>query len=109
MADEGEPPHLLFLHGQSRRVDLLIAQVPFEVGALQCARDHVISVEDVIIFELIAWRRRDQDDVRSILASGARSIAPMWNCGPRNGRSPSGGSAPFGFSRDPESKRPDLG
>ena len=30
MADEGEPPHLLFLHGQSRRVDLLNAQVPFD-------------------------------------------------------------------------------
>ena len=81
MADEGEPPHLLFLHGQSRRVDLLNAQVPFEVGALHCARDHVISVEDVIIFKLIAWRRRDQDDVRSILASGRafdRSYVELW-------------------------------
>ena len=107
-ADEGETPHLLFLRGPSRRVDLLIAQVPFEIEALHRAHGHVISVEDVIIFKLIAWRRRDQDDVRSILASGARSIAPMWNCGPRNGRSPSGGSAPSGFRRDPESKHPNL-
>jgi predicted nucleotidyltransferase len=80
-AEEGETPHLLFLRGASRRVDLLVAQVRFEIEALQRAHDHVITLEDVIIFKLIAWRRRDQDDVRSILASGRgldRSYVERW-------------------------------
>jgi hypothetical protein len=80
-AEPGETPHLLFLRRPSRRVDLLVAQVPFEIEALRRAHDHVISVEDVIVFKLIAWRGRDQDDVRSILASGRpvdRAYVERW-------------------------------
>lgn len=31
---------------------------------------HVLTVEDVIVHKLIAWRPRDRDDIRSILEAG---------------------------------------
>jgi hypothetical protein len=34
------------------------------------ARGHVLTVEDVLVHKLIAWRPRDRDDVRSILSTG---------------------------------------
>ena len=41
--------------------------VDYQRVALERAVDHVITVEDVIVHKLIAWRPRDRNDIASIL------------------------------------------
>jgi hypothetical protein len=71
VADDGEPPHLIRARRGSEAVDVLLAVVEYQRVALGRAVDHCLTVEDVIIHKLIAWRLRDRDDVRSILEAGA--------------------------------------
>lgn len=66
-----EAPHLLRLRRGAERIDLLPPVIAYQDVALRRAGDNVVTVEDVIVFKLIAWRRRDRDDVRSILEAGA--------------------------------------
>lgn len=70
VADPGETPHLLLVRGNGVRADLLVATVEYQRTALDRAVGGVLTVEDVIIHKLIAWRPRDQDDVVSILRAG---------------------------------------
>lgn len=51
-------------------VDLLLAETEYQKMAMARAIDGVLTVEDVIVHKLIAGRPRDEDDIRSILASG---------------------------------------
>jgi D-serine dehydratase len=46
------------------------AETAFQRAAIERAVDGVITAEDVIVFKLIAWRPRDQDDVASTLDAG---------------------------------------
>jgi len=65
-ADPGEPPHLI----RARReisVDLLVAQTEYQSVALDRALQHWLSVEDVIVHKLLAWRERDRDDIAAVL------------------------------------------
>lgn len=66
VADEGDPPHLIRCHRGPESVDILLPVVEYQSEALARSVDHVLTVEDVIIHKLIAWRPRDQDDIRSI-------------------------------------------
>lgn len=70
IADEGEPPHLIRCHRGTEAIDILLTVVEYQRVALERAHDHVLTVEDVIIHKLIAWRLRDRDDIRSILEAG---------------------------------------
>jgi hypothetical protein len=54
----------------NERVDFIIPTVAYQELAIDRARGHVLTVEDVLIQKLLAWRARDRDDVRSILAAG---------------------------------------
>ena len=65
-----DAPDMLLVRGHDDRIDLLFASVEYLRIALERATRGVITVEDVIIQKLIAWRPRDQDDVTSILAAG---------------------------------------
>lgn len=67
IADDDEPPHMLRCYRQSEQVDILLPVVDYQTTALERAVDHVLTIEDVIIHKLIAWRPRDRDDIRSIL------------------------------------------
>jgi hypothetical protein len=67
IADPGEPPHLLQVRGLGDVIDLLLASVDYQRVVLDRALDHVITMEDVIVMKLIAWRPRDQQDISSIL------------------------------------------
>jgi hypothetical protein len=67
IADAGEPAHLIRCHRSAESIDILIPVVEYQRTALLRANDHVLTVEDVIIHKLIAWRARDRDDIRSIL------------------------------------------
>jgi hypothetical protein len=70
IADDGEAPHLIRARRGAEAVDVLLAVVEYQRVALDRAVDHCLTVEDVIIHKLIAWRLRDRDDVRSILDAG---------------------------------------
>jgi len=81
IASEGEPPHLVRCHRGPESVDVLLPVVPYQREALARAVDHVLAVEDVIIHKLIAWRPRDQDDIRSIREAGVpldRDYLQRW-------------------------------
>ncbi len=72
IADAGEPPHLMRCHRGDEAIDILLPVVEYQRVALTRAHDHVLTVEDVIIHKLIAWRPRDRDDIRSILEAGVK-------------------------------------
>jgi hypothetical protein len=70
MLEDGGEPLLIRAWRTDGQVDLIVVTTEYQELALDRARDHVLSVEDVFIHKLIAWRPRDQDDVRSILSTG---------------------------------------
>ena len=70
IADAGEQAHLIRCHRGAEAVDILLPVIEYQRVALARAHDHVLTVEDVIIHKLIAWRLRDRDDIRSILEAG---------------------------------------
>ncbi len=70
LAEAGGEPYAVFIRGAGAQVDVLRAETPYQVEALARAIGGVITVEDVIIHKLLAWRPRDRDDLRSILQAG---------------------------------------
>ena len=70
MAEPGGEPYLIFVRGKGVKVDLLRAETEYHRGALARARNGVLTVEDVIVNKLMAWRPRDQDDIDSIVSAG---------------------------------------
>jgi hypothetical protein len=69
-AEPDDEPHLITVRGHGDQIDVLLALVEYQHIALDRARDHVVTVEDVIIQKLIAWRPRDRNDIASILEAG---------------------------------------
>lgn len=74
VADEAGDPYLAFIrgrdaHGNSVVVDLLTIETDYQAEAHGRAADGWLTVEDVIVHKLIAWRPRDRDDIESILAT----------------------------------------
>ncbi len=70
--EPGEPPHLLQCYRGEQQVDILLPVVAYQQDALSRALDHVLTIEDVLVHKLIAWRHRDRDDIRSILSNRSR-------------------------------------
>jgi hypothetical protein len=62
--------HLVRARNTTCAVDFIVAGTEYQHLALDRARNHVLTVEDVLVHKLIAWRPRDRDDVRSILSTG---------------------------------------
>ncbi len=69
MADPGDHPHLLIVRRGEERTDLLIPTVEYQEVALTRGEvnHHCLTIEDVLVHKLIAWRAKDRDDVASIL------------------------------------------
>ncbi|WP_306360360.1 alpha/beta hydrolase [Nocardia sp. CC227C] len=67
--DEGDI-YLIRLHGNGLAADIFVANTPVQHAALDRAADGVISIEDVIIFKLLAGRPKDRDDIAAVLAAG---------------------------------------
>lgn len=63
-------PYVVFIRGKGVKIDVLRAETDLQESAIDRAVDGVITAEDVIVFKLLAWRPRDQDDVASILEAG---------------------------------------
>lgn len=69
-ADPGDPPHLIRARRADEAVDFLVALTHYQQEALRRATDHVLTVEDVVVHKVIAWRERDREDIQSILEAG---------------------------------------
>lgn len=70
VAETGGQPYLMFIRGEDVQVDALLAETEYQLEAHRRATDGFLTVEDVIVHKLLAWRPRDRDDVESILAVG---------------------------------------
>ncbi|MGH9185119.1 MAG: hypothetical protein ACRD0U_04780 [Acidimicrobiales bacterium] len=60
------------IRGKDDQIDILFPVVDYQELALErgVENGNVLTAEDVIVHKLIAWRRRDRDDVDSILEAG---------------------------------------
>ena len=68
IADTGESAHLLLCRREDAEIDVLLPVVEYQLEALRRSGGaHLLTVEDVIVHKLIAWRPQDQDDIASIL------------------------------------------
>lgn len=67
--NEDGSPHLYMVRGGDTKVDVIVAGTPYQETAMARAVRDRLTVEDVIVHKLIAWRPRDQDDIRSVLAA----------------------------------------
>ena len=72
ISDPGGKPFLAVAQGDGVRVDMMLAETAYQVGALRRAQDGYLSPEDVIVHKLVAWRPRDRDDIESILSTRER-------------------------------------
>jgi hypothetical protein len=70
LAEPGGKPYVAFIRGHGMRVDAIAAETTYQIGAIERAVDGILTVEDVIIHKLLAWRSRDRDDIDSILSGG---------------------------------------
>lgn len=73
IAMPGDHPHLLMSRQPDKGpIDFIVPAEPYQELALDrgAANGHVLTVEDVIVHKLIAWRPKDRDDIASILAAG---------------------------------------
>ena len=69
MAEPGGSPYVVFIRGHGFKVDALAIETEYQAEAHARASGGVLTVEDVLIHKLIAWRAKDQDDIASILAT----------------------------------------
>lgn len=77
---EGEP-HLVRTRRREIGVDLIIAGTPYQHEAIQRGLHRTLTIEDVLIHKLVAWRPKDRDDIWSILSSGRpfdRAFVEGW-------------------------------
>ena len=70
MADDVGHPYAVFIRGKGQHVDVLLAETEYQRQALDRAVGPAITVEDVIVHKLLAWRTRDRDDIAGIFAAG---------------------------------------
>lgn len=68
--DDDGRPYVVFARGAGVEIDALLVETEYQRCAHRRAVDGFLTVEDVIIHKLIAWRVRDRDDIDSILAAG---------------------------------------
>lgn len=71
MTQPGErDPYLVLVRGLGDAIDFIVAETDYQREALDRAVDEVLTVEDVIVHKLLAWRPKDRDDIASILEVG---------------------------------------
>lgn len=69
MSDPDGEPYVIFIRGEGIAVDVLRSETAYQDEAMERSVDGWLTVEDVIVHKLIAWRAKDQDDIASILAT----------------------------------------
>ena len=69
VADEHGDPYLVHVRGASVIADALLVETEYQAEAHRRAIDGFLTIEDVLVHKLIAWRARDRDDIESILST----------------------------------------
>lgn len=69
MRDEGEV-HLIRANRPDCSVDLIVGGTEYQSLAIRRANRGPLTIEDVLVHKTLAWRLKDRDDIRSILAAG---------------------------------------
>ncbi|MBF6366810.1 hypothetical protein IU469_13900 [Nocardia puris] len=64
--------YLIRARRDGRAVDLIVAEEPVQIAALDRAFDGVISIEDILVLKLIGGRPKDRADIDAILSAGHR-------------------------------------
>jgi len=67
-ADESSP-YVVFIRGDGVKVDALLVETEYHAEAHRRAVNGMLTVEDVLVHKLIAWRAKDLDDIASILST----------------------------------------
>ncbi len=70
MNDPDGEPYAFFVRGDDMKADVLVAETRYQEGAIARSLRTFLTIEDVLVHKLIAWRAKDQDDIRSILQAG---------------------------------------
>jgi hypothetical protein len=70
MHDPDGEPYAYFVRGDDMKADVLVAETAYQEEAIIRSRGTFLTIEDVLVHKLIAWRAKDQDDIRSILQAG---------------------------------------
>jgi hypothetical protein len=70
VADEHGDPYLVHVRGVSVIADALLVETEYQAEAHRRAIDGFLTIEDVLVHKLIAFRPRDRDDIASILSTG---------------------------------------
>lgn len=68
--DDDGRPYLVYARNEEIQIDALLVETEYQREAHRRAADGFLTVEDVIVHKLIAWRARDRDDIESILSAG---------------------------------------
>lgn len=66
---DSDEPYVVFVRGSGVRVDALLVETDYHVEAHRRAVNGMLTVDDVIVHKLIAWRAKDRDDIESILST----------------------------------------
>ncbi len=80
-ADDDGEPYLLRITGAGVVADVLLVETEYQAEAHRRASDGFLTIEDVLVHKLIAWRPRDRDDIASILSTGHpfdRAYVERW-------------------------------
>jgi hypothetical protein len=78
--DEGEV-HLIRARKEGVGVDVIVATTEYQREAIARAFRRRLTIEDVLIHKLIAWRPKDRDDIASILSTDPqfdRDFVERW-------------------------------
>ena len=78
--DENEV-HLIRARRPDGAIDLIVAGTDYQRLAIERGAQSVLTIEDVLIHKVIAWRPKDRDDIRSILEAGHafdREYVEQW-------------------------------
>lgn len=70
ITDEHGDPYLVHVRGTSVVADMLLVETEYQAEAHRRAIDGFLTIEDVLVHKLIAFRPRDRDDIASILSTG---------------------------------------
>jgi hypothetical protein len=80
MRDQGEV-HLIRANRPDCGIDLIVGGTEYQSLAIRRANRGPLTIEDVLIHKALAWRTKDRDDIKSILAAGQefdREYVDLW-------------------------------
>ncbi len=62
--------HLIRANRPDCGIDLIVGATEYQSLAIRRANRGPLTIEDVLVHKTLAWRAKDRDDIKSILAAG---------------------------------------